>query len=223
MVQKNKLRQLWRQYLRPKRPEDISTAKGRRRVLHFMRWHDHGILRSVWHNQHQIAPGVWRSNYPDAARIAKLSEMGLAHIITLRGDTTTPWLLLEQEACARHAIGLHAIPMRSAAAPQRETLETLIDLFRKLDRPILIHCKSGADRTGLASAIYLMVIEDQPLAVARRMLSLRYLHAHFLKAGVLDMLLDDFAASGQHDFAHWVTHHYDAADLQARFDGMAGR
>jgi protein tyrosine/serine phosphatase len=214
------LRQFWRRYLRPTRPEDISTPEGRLNALHFMRWHDHGILRGLWHNQHQIAPGVWRSNYPDDARIAKLAQMGIANIITLRGTTTTPWLLLETEACTRYGIALHAIPMRSAAAPRRETLQELIALFRKLDRPLLMHCKSGADRTGLASAIYLMVIEGQPLPVARRMLSLRYLHAHFLKAGVLDMLLDDFARVGHADFESWLANDYDAADLQARFDGQ---
>lgn len=220
MVQHSTLRQFWRRYLRPTRPEDISTPEGRKNALHFMRWHDHGILRGIWHNQHQIAPGVWRSNYPDDARIAKLAQMGIANIITLRGTTTTPWLLLETEACTRHGIALHAIPMRSAAAPRRETLQELIALFRKLDRPLLMHCKSGADRTGLASAIYLMVIEGQPLPVARRMLSLRYLHAHFLKAGVLDMLLDDFARAGHADFESWLANDYDAADLQARFDGQ---
>jgi protein tyrosine/serine phosphatase len=219
MAQNDKLRQLWRRYLRPTRPEDISTDAGRARAVHFMRWHDHGILRAVWHNQHQIARGVWRSNYPDGARIAALAKMGIKNIITLRGDTTTPWLLLEQEACARHGITLSAIPMRSAAAPRKETLQTLIALFRKLDRPLLIHCKSGADRTGLASAIYLMVIEGQPLGVARRMLSLRYLHAHFLRAGVLDMLLDDFARSGKADFAAWLADDYDHTALQARFEG----
>lgn len=218
MKKDHKLRQLWRQIMRAARPGEIETAEGRRRALRFIRWFDHGILRSVWHNQHQIAPGVWRSNYPDPSRIARLAEMGIVNIITLRGMTQTPWLLLEAEACARHGIGLHGLTMRSTAAPSRETLGELIDLFRTLDRPFLIHCKSGADRTGLASAIYLMVIEGQPLAEARRMLSLRYLHADFLKAGVLDMLLDDFAASGQGDFEAWLSHDYDPQALQARFD-----
>ena len=38
---------------------------------------DHGFLRVAWHNQHQIADGVWRSNQPGPSRIAKLADQGI--------------------------------------------------------------------------------------------------------------------------------------------------
>jgi protein tyrosine/serine phosphatase len=94
----------------------------------------------------------------------------------------------------------------------------MIALFREVERPLLIHCKSGADRAGLASAVYLMVIENAPLHRARRMLSARYIHFRWTRTGVLDMLLDDYAASDAPDFETWLAHDYDAAALQARFD-----
>jgi len=43
-------------------------------------------------------------------------------------------------------------------------------------KPILIHCREGADRTGLASALYLAAIKKAGEAVAEGQLSIRYGH-----------------------------------------------
>lgn len=212
------LRTRLRQWRKGLRPETLDTESDRRAARRFVHWIDHGLLRNLWHNQSQFAPGAWRSNYPDEARIAQLAAKGIRSIITLRGTAPTPWFLLEQAACARHDISLHGVSLRSRAAPRKSALIELIALFRSVERPFLLHCKSGADRAGLASAIYLMVIEGEPLEQARRMLSARYIHFKWTKTGVLDMLLDDFAASGEKDFETWLTNDYDADALQARFE-----
>jgi protein tyrosine phosphatase (PTP) superfamily phosphohydrolase (DUF442 family) len=197
---------------------DLSTPENRRRAVIYERWFDHGFLRRYWTNMFEIAPGVWRSNHPTAARFTALAQQGIQTIITLRGNRTTPWALLENEACTRLELRLETVALRSQRAPSRHNLQTLIDLFRSVEKPVLFHCKSGADRTGLASVIYLLVIEKHPLAQARKMLSWRYVHLSWTKAGVLDMLLDDFAASSYSDFEDWLEHDYDAARLQAKFE-----
>ncbi|MBT8411119.1 MAG: tyrosine-protein phosphatase [Octadecabacter sp.] len=196
---------------------DLSTPDNRRRALAYQRWMDHGFLRVYWTNMHQIAPDVWRSNHPTPDRFARLSDMGIRTIVSLRGSATAPWALLEQEACAAAGITLETVALQSRAAPPKAELQKLIALFRRVEKPLLIHCKSGADRAGLASAIYLLVIEQRPLAQARRMLSLRYIHLKWSKTGVLDLLLDTFEASGEPDFEVWLDRDYDAAALQAAF------
>jgi len=47
------------------------------------------------------------------------------------------------------------------------------NLFGTLEYPILMHCKSGADRVGLMSALYLHTRHGVPISEARRQLSLR--------------------------------------------------
>ena len=42
--------------------------------------------------------------------------------------------------------------------------------------PVLVHCKQGADRTSLVSALALLLYTDGTLADARRHLGLRYAH-----------------------------------------------
>ena len=212
------LGQKLRRWRNGRRHAALAGTADHRRARRYVRWVDHGILRNLWHNQSEFAAGAWRSNYPDEPRIARLAERGIRSIITLRGTAATPFYLLEQEACAHHGITLYGVALRSRAAPDKAALQKMIALFRQAERPLLIHCKSGADRAGLASAIYLMVIEGEPLARARRMLSARYIHFRWTRTGVLDMLLDDFAASDAPDFETWLARDYDAAALQARFE-----
>jgi len=196
---------------------DLSSPENRRKAIAYERWFDHGFLRGPWTNMYQIAPGVWRSNHPTAARFERLAARGIRTIITLRGRGKAPWALLEREACARLGITLESVSLQSRKAPNRVELQALIALFRSVEKPFVMHCKSGADRAGLASAIYLIVIMGEPVSSARRMLSLRYAHLKWSKTGVLDMLLDDFAAAGG-DFEEWLAVTYDKDDLQRRFD-----
>ena len=49
------------------------------------------------------------------------------------------------------------LPLSATRRPTRRELLQLIDLLETCSYPLLIHCKSGADRTGLASALYRLV------------------------------------------------------------------
>lgn len=52
----------------------------------------------------------------------------------------------------------------------------LATLLRDAPKPLLIHCRSGSDRTGLASAIYLNQVANIDQETAERQLSLRFGH-----------------------------------------------
>ena len=65
--------------------------------------------------------------------------------------------------------------MRAAAQRARELL-VLLDLFEHCRYPLLIHCKSGSDRTGLASALYLMSRRGEPPGWAVRGFTLKHGH-----------------------------------------------
>ena len=49
-------------------------------------------------------------------------------------------------------------------------------ILRDAPKPLLIHCRSGADRTGLASVIYQAVIKGMDEDRAESQLSLRFGH-----------------------------------------------
>jgi protein tyrosine phosphatase (PTP) superfamily phosphohydrolase (DUF442 family) len=204
----------WERRLQRAYARDLSSPANRRRALIWNRWLDHGILRVWWTNQFQIAPGIWRSNHPGTDRFATIKAQGIDTVLTLRGVSGNPSDLLEREACAANGITLHSIALQARSAPTPAQITQLIALFRTLPRPFLMHCKSGADRAGFASAVYLMVMMGEPVETARRMLSWRYLHFHWSKTGVLDRVLDLYAARNASDpisFEDWAATEYDPA------------
>ena len=200
---------------------DISTpAKRRASLVHFHLF-DHAFLRIFWTNLAEIAPGVWRSNQPSPSRIARHAAQGIRTIISLRGDSRLSYKLLEEDACRKHAIAFHTLTLYSRGAAPRDQLLALLDLFDTLERPFLFHCKSGADRAGLASALYMLHAERRTVAEARKQLSFRYLHVRASLTGILDHMLDvyeaDLARLGPMPVRTWITQHYDPAAIEASF------
>lgn len=192
-------------------PTDAETW---RRARIYMLWFDHAALRLFWTNQMEIAPGVFRSNHPTPGRLHRLKRQGVGRILTLRGSAESAHFATERAYCAELGLDLHAVGFSDKAAPPKASLQALIAKFRKIEKPFLMHCKSGADRAGLASALYLLVIEGRPLPEARAMLSPRFLHFKGSKTGVLDRVLDQFEAEGRgRDFETWLEESYDPKRL----------
>lgn len=192
-------------------PKDVETW---RKARIYMLWFDHAVLRLFWTNEMRIAPGVIRSNQPTPGRLHRLKRRGVVSVLTLRGAGDKAHFTTERAYCAELGLTLHAIALSDKKAPPKAALQALIETFRSIEKPMLMHCKSGADRAGLASAIYLLAVEGKPLAEARRMLSLRFFHVKWSRAGVLDRVLDRFEADAEgRDFETWLEESYDPAHV----------
>lgn len=199
---------------------DITDPAERKRSMRHLTWLDHGILRKHWHNFAQIAPGAYRSNHPDHARFAAYADMGIKTVLNLRGVVRQPHYLFEVESCNKLGLTLVTTQMAARRAPLVKELTALLDAFDTIERPFLMHCKSGADRTGLAAAIYLMVHEGKPLSVAQKQLSFRYIHIRRTATGILDHFLDVYAARAAQSpitIDEWIRTEYDPAALTASF------
>jgi len=204
---------------------DISTPKARRAA----KWHfylsDHGFLRGLWTNQYEIAPGVWRSNQPSPARLQKLADMGIKTILNLRGQDKFSFYLFERESCAKLGITLIDLKIYARNLVPRDRYLELFDIFDRLEKPFLLHCKSGADRAGLASALWLLDQEGASVAQARTMLSLKYAHLKRTKTGLMDHVLDCYEADTAENpmpIRQWFAEVYDHNALIASFYAKMG-
>ncbi|OYW52519.1 MAG: protein tyrosine phosphatase [Hyphomicrobium sp. 32-62-53] len=181
---------------------------------------DHLFIRVVFPNRHQFAPRAWRAAQPLPYQLRHLKRLKIRTVINLRGNSGTTTHRFEKQVCERLGISYVDFPIPSRAAPTRSQLRALRDLYREAEHPILLHCKAGADRAGLASALYLHYVEGIPIIDAKHQLSLRYGHIRQSDTGVLDSVLErylDHAAQDPLDFMTWVETYYDPQELNASF------
>lgn len=205
--------------------KDIDSPRSRfLSHLHFQ-FVDHGVLRHLWHNLAEIAPGVWRSNQPGARRLARYKAMGIRTVLSLRGTPRAAHYLFEREACERLGLTLVTTELHARKPASRQALLRLFELFRQVEKPFVMHCKSGADRAGLAAALYLLS-QGATVAEARRQLSFRFLHLKSTRTGVLDTMLDLYEARlarGPIGIEAWIASEYDPAALAAAFAARSRR
>jgi protein tyrosine/serine phosphatase len=202
-------------------PIDLSTPAGRRRARNELIWGDHGFLRVRFRNLHRISDEMYRANQPSPEHITRYAkELGLKTIINLRGTSPKGYYLLEKEACERNGIKLVDFQMFSRDAPSRESVLGAKELFAQIAYPALMHCKSGADRAGVMSVLYMHFRKGQPIEQAVEQLSRKYLHIREGKTGVLDFFFETYlkeCAPKGLSFAEWVATDYDRAEVKARF------
>lgn len=181
---------------------------------------DLGLLRAPVNRPVQIAPGLWRSNQPTPWRLKRLQRRGFATVINLRGAGHSGAYHLERYHC--QALGLRLIDLKlsSRRPPTVDQVSQLKRYFDEAERPLLIHCKSGADRAGLVAALFLLFQGDTVEQVEQQ-LSLRYMHFRSAATGVLDHFLDcykcDRAVSPSLTFNDWLEQGYDRNEVIRSF------
>ncbi len=181
---------------------------------------DHGIFRMVYVNRHRLSGEAWRSAQPAPHHIRALKRRGLRTIVNLRGERLCGSYWLEQEICERKGIKLVNFQVRSRGAPSRAEVRGARDLFERAEYPILLHCKSGADRVGLMSALYKIFREGAPVAEAKQELALRYGHIRQADTGILDRFFESYLEHNRRQpmpFLEWVETVYDADALKREF------
>jgi protein tyrosine/serine phosphatase len=205
---------------------DVTTARGRTLAWVDALFIDHAVFRLVWSNLATVAPGLlYRSNHPLPGRLARLKKRyGLQTLINLRGQTKNGSDALSRDAA--HRLGLDFIDMafESRGAPHRDRILRLHSIYQTMRRPALMHCKSGADRAGLAAGLFVL-FEGGTAREAMRQLSLRFGHVKQAKTGILDAFFLRYQREGEgrKPFLDWVREDYDEALLRRDFhaNGLA--
>jgi protein tyrosine/serine phosphatase len=205
---------------------DVGTARGRAVAWFDALFIDHAVFRLAWSNFAAVAPGrLYRCNHPTPARLAALTRRyGLRTLINLRGETGNGSDALSRKAARDLRLEFIDAPLDSRGAPQRERILRLLDIFQHMRAPALLHCKSGADRAGLAAGLFVL-LRGGTSREALAQLSLRFGHIRQARTGVLDAFFHLYAreAEGRKPFLDWVREDYDPAALERDFhaNGLA--
>jgi protein tyrosine/serine phosphatase len=163
------------------------------------------ILVAFWFNYiryggnfHKVSNEVYRSAQPYSFNLPKWQEKyHFKTILNLRGEKPNKeWYEYEKRFAKEHNITLINFKISDKKVQSIKTMQKIIDIIKTSKKPILIHCRAGADRTGLASALYLYSINDPRY---KEMLSIKYGHFPYLgsKTKAMDKSLEKFIQSSQ--------------------------
>lgn len=97
-------------------------------------------------NLFKINDSLYRSGQPSTDGYRNLDSMGVKSILILKPGGKRR----AEKAGIKHVI---RIPLR-AARPKKEKVEACYRILCTAPKPMLIHCRAGADRTGLVVGIF---------------------------------------------------------------------
>jgi hypothetical protein len=118
---------------------------------------------------------IYRSAQLSGHKLRKIiNKNRIRTIINLKGLKTNKNYKIESEIANKNNVKLFNFKFSAHKLPSYLKLNTLIDTLINAEKPILIHCHRGADRTGMAVALALAIEKGPPLSALKKQFSLRY-------------------------------------------------
>jgi protein tyrosine phosphatase (PTP) superfamily phosphohydrolase (DUF442 family) len=113
----------------------------------------------------RVAENLYRGGQPTSEGFKSLHAMGVGIIVDLREKPTEVASEKRQiESLGMKSIG---IPWSANHEPSSAQIVEFLDLVRaNPDTKIFVHCRRGADRTGVMIAAYRIAVEHKPAAEA---------------------------------------------------------
>jgi protein-tyrosine phosphatase len=172
-------------------------------------------------NFHTVVPHrCYRSGQPTPQWLGDVTNaVGIRTVINLRGANNPEeelWYQPEKDAAAQLHLNHIDIGLSAYAPPPASEWRALIEALDGSEEPILVHCHSGSDRSGLASAAYLLLKTNTSLADASNQVHLRFGHNPWGGAACQQLVLGQYADwlrehGWEHRpdrFRHWACEEY---------------
>lgn len=127
----------------------------------------HAVIPNQVYRSAQLSPSLL-SHY--------IKTKNIKSVINLRGaQPRSAWYQKEVAVTTRLGATHYDISLSSHEVPIKEKLRMLVYIILHAQQPLLVHCLGGADRSGLASAIALILDQNATLAQSERQISFRHL------------------------------------------------
>ena len=126
------------------------------------------------------------------------AKYGIKSILNMRNLGTAKgkdWYVFEKTTAKDRGIAHYDYPIFNREEASLTQMNEIVEIIKNAPKPLLIHCKAGADRTSLASALYLHAVKSD--VDAEKQLSILYGHFPWLasKTGAMDRSFKRYQAA----------------------------
>ena len=104
-------------------------------------------------NLFQVNNVIYRSEQPSKIGIKELEKLGIKSILNLRNIKNDHWII-------RHSNLFYFQERINAWTMTENQLIIALSLLKNAEKPVLIHCVHGSDRTGTVIAAYRILFEN---------------------------------------------------------------
>ena len=104
-------------------------------------------------NLYRVEPDLYRSGQPDGAGFRELAALGVKTVLDLKGGDG------DGDTARGASLKLVHVPMTAFGLRDDRVLEALRILSDPANRPLVVHCQHGSDRTGALMALYRVVVQ----------------------------------------------------------------
>lgn len=114
------------------------------------------VAEQLTGNFHEVIPHeFYRSGQPTPHDISEFHRLyGIRSVINLRDDISPALLAQEKSAADKAGMEFYHFPFSSRRHLPIDEMHKLAQMMKDAPKPLLVHCNHGANRTGLAAAVY---------------------------------------------------------------------
>jgi protein tyrosine phosphatase (PTP) superfamily phosphohydrolase (DUF442 family) len=123
-------------------------------------WRNSGVRRVVGRE-------ILRSGQPEPEALERaVAKYGVRSLVNLRGESRDEeWYRDEREAARRLGLSAWDVRLRMDESPAQSEVRRLLSALDTAPRPLLLHCRAGADRVGFAAA-FARAVRGEALSAA---------------------------------------------------------
>jgi predicted protein tyrosine phosphatase len=179
-------------------------------------------------NFRTVVPGrVYRSGQLSPSQLDDhVRRHGIRTVVNLRGCCVgAKWYRHQADATARLDVAQEDLSFSATRMPSSTAVRELIEILDRSEPPLLLHCHQGADRTGLASVVVLLLHTDATLDESLHQLGPACGHLPLGRTANVDRFfdlyrdwLDEMGHTHSPDvFRLWASEHYCPDGARADF------
>jgi hypothetical protein len=188
-----------------------------------------GLRVAIANNVHSLQSGrVYRAAQMDPERLKQFAhDHRVRTVVNLRGYCPDfDWYLGECRATHDANISQEDITLSALRLPAPAEVRRLLEVLDHAEYPILLHCRQGVDRTGLAAVMVKLLEPGVSLAEARRQLSLAFGYVPYNGTEYMDRFFDLYrdwlsrmdSVHTPELFRHWAQSEYCPGACRARVE-----